>query len=118
MKALLLITLAALLNNSALVMIRFAGNGIHWAWPVFSISLGSLACIGGGFLAYGLTFFLVMYILGIHDFNLAVPLFLAMQFAFNLLAAHFIFHESMTWSHLGGILLILAGVLVVAGSKS
>jgi drug/metabolite transporter (DMT)-like permease len=65
-------------------------------------------------LAYALAFMLTIRILSVHAFGQAVPVFIALPFVFSLLAARWVFQESVSWQQLGGVFLILAGVTLVA----
>lgn len=111
------IALAAGLNSAALVLMRFAGRDIHWTAPVFSISLASMGWLACSVLAYGLAFLLTIRILAMHQFGVAVPVFVGLQFAFSFMAARWIFRESVDTTQLLGVVLILAGVSLVAMRK-
>jgi multidrug transporter EmrE-like cation transporter len=111
------IALAAGLNSAALVLMRFAGRDIHWSDPVFSISLTSIGWLACSALAYVLAFALTLRILAVHQFGVAVPVFVGLQFAFSFLAAWWIFRETIDTTQLLGVVLILTGVAVVAMRK-
>lgn len=111
------IALAAGLNSAALVLMRFAGRDIHWTAPVFSISLSSMVWLACSVLAYGLAFVLTIRILSIHQFGVAVPVFVGLQLAFSFMAAWWLFRESLDTTQLLGVVLILTGVALVAMRK-
>ena len=113
----LLFVLTALLNTGALALIRLAGPGVRWSGMTLSLSLRGMVFLVGGVLAYALAFLLTVRLLSLSRFGMAVPVFVGLQFLFSLLTARFVFHESLTWMHLGGALLILGGIALVAGGR-
>ena len=117
MTAWLWIALAAGLNSGALVLMRFAGRDVHWSVPVFSISLTSMGWLACSLLAYALAFVLTIRILAMHHFGVAVPVFVGLQFVFSFLAARWVFREAVDTTHLLGVVLILAGIALVAWKK-
>jgi drug/metabolite transporter (DMT)-like permease len=110
MTGLLVITLAALLNSAALICLRVAGREIQWVSPVLTVGLHGLLMLGCGLLAYLTAFFLTIRILANHDFGYAVPMFVGIQFIFSLLAARWVFNETINWVQVAGALLIALGV--------
>jgi multidrug transporter EmrE-like cation transporter len=108
------IALAAGLNSGALILMRFAGRDMHGSAPFSSISFTSAAWLACSLLAYGLAFLLTIRILTLHHFGVAVPLFVGFQFAFSLLAARWVFYETVDFMQLAGVMLILAGVALIA----
>jgi undecaprenyl phosphate-alpha-L-ara4N flippase subunit ArnE len=108
------VALAAALNCTALVLLRLAERGMAWQAPVWSVSWQSLAWLGLSLLAYAVAFVLTIRILSVHAFGQAVPVFVALQFVFSLLAARWVFQESVSWLQLCGVLLIVGGVTLVA----
>lgn len=117
MSGLMLIALGALLNSTALVCLRWAERDMHWAQSTLSISLSSLGYLSGGVLAYGLAFLLTLRIMGQNELAFAVPVFVGLQFVFSLLAAHWLFHETLNWPHFAGAVLILLGVGLIASQR-
>ena len=114
MTGLLLITLAALFNSAALICLRVAGREIQWASPVLSVGLHGLLMLACGLLAYLMAFILTIRILANHDFGYAVPMFVGIQFVFSLLAARWVFNETINWVQVMGALLIALGVSLLA----
>lgn len=113
----LLFVLTALLNTGALVLIRLAGPDVRWSGLTLSMSLRGMGFLLAGLLAYALAFLLTVRILSLSRFGLAVPVFVGLQFVFSLLTARFVFHEPLSWPHLGGVLLILGGIALAAGGR-
>lgn len=111
-----LFVLTALLNTSALALLRLAGPDVRWneLWP--AVTLRGALFLFCGLLAYAVAFLLTVRILSLTRFSVAAPLFVALQFLFSLSLAHFAFDEPLSWSQLGGIALILAGIVLATGA--
>lgn len=115
MKTAFLFVLTALLNTGALALLRRAGPDVRWVGWLPEVNLRGLLFLLAGLLAYAVAFLLTVRILSLARFGMAVPLFVALQFVFSLLLAHFAFDEPMSWMHWVGVLLILGGVAMISG---
>lgn len=69
-----------------------------------------------GFVFYGVSAILWLDVLSKLDFSFAFPL-VSMTYVFALLIGRFIFHETITWERIVGVLCICVGVLFVMRSQ-
>lgn len=92
-----------------LAMIRMPGFTWSWSYVWALLTNGYLALCGVSFAVSGV---LWMMILRRFPFAVAYPL-AALAYVFGLLAAMFVFHESVAWTQWIGVLLIMAGCALV-----
>lgn len=69
-----------------------------------------------GFAFYGVSAILWLDVLSKLDFSFAFPL-VSMTYVFALLIGRFLFHETITWERIVGVLCICVGVLFIMRSQ-
>ncbi len=70
----------------------------------FSFALSGLSMVGATLIW--------VFVLKKFEFSLAYPL-ISISYIFGLLAAHFLFHETISWNRWLGVLVIILGVFLV-----
>ena len=114
-KLFLLVAIQSVFLSGAQVLFKLAAVNIlpfSWTWPFFKsvIANGWLALSGiSGIIALVLW----AYILKHYPFGIAYPLS-CMGYVFGLLAAMFVFHETVDWNQWLGVVLIMAGCFFIA----
>lgn len=83
-----------------------------WSLHFFSAQLTNWWWLGCG-ICYALATVLWMYIIKVFPFSMAYPM-ISLSYVFGMLAAMFFFHESIPLTRWAGVLLIMAGCLLVA----
>ena len=112
------IVLAAALNASALALLRTAGLQITWQHSILAVPLNGLLALLAGILLYAVALLVTLRILILHQFIVAVPLFVGVQFVFTALLAYGLFHETLSLQGWLGIAIILFGIsLLATGAK-
>ncbi|SDE22526.1 SMR family transporter [Sporomusa acidovorans] len=89
--------------------LRLADTGSLWekalaAWPLIA-----------GLAVYGVSTLLWIYALRTVELSYAYPL-ISLGYVLVFIASYFLFHESISMLRLGGLLLILSGIVLVAKS--
>lgn len=69
-----------------------------------------------GFVFYGVSAILWLDVLSKLDFSFAFPL-VSMTYVFALIIGRFLFHETITWERVVGVLCICVGVLFIMRSQ-
>lgn len=69
-----------------------------------------------GFLLYGVSAILWLGVLSKLDFSFAFPL-VSMTYVFALIIGRVVFHETITWERIVGVLFICVGVLFIMRSQ-
>lgn len=69
-----------------------------------------------GIFCYGISMMSFFYLLSRYELSFLVPL-TALTYVFNMLAAYFIFHESFDVYKISGIVVIIAGIMILSLSK-
>lgn len=112
------IVLAAALNASALALLRTAGLQITWQHSILAVPLNGLLALLAGILLYAVALLVTLRILTLHQFIVAVPLFVGVPFVFTALLAYGLFHETLSLQGWLGIAIILFGIsLLATGAK-
>ena len=112
------IVLAAALNASALALLRTAGLQMTWQHSILAVPLNGLLALLAGILLYAVALLVTLRILTLHQFIVAVPLFVGVQFVFTALLAYGLFHETLSLQGWLGIAIILFGIsLLATGAK-
>lgn len=97
------------------MLLKFAlkvmGN-FSWSMSFFVSQLTNLWWLGCG-LCYGAATVLWMYIIKNFPFSMAYPM-ISMSYVFGMLAAMFIFHETIPLTRWIGVALIMLGCILVA----
>ncbi len=86
-------------------------NKFSWSWKFFGNLFTNWPLLLSGLSALSGTL-LWMYILKHYEFNIAYPLS-AMTYMFGMIAAVLILHETVPFSRWIGLVLIIAGVILV-----
>ena len=114
-KIILLSTVQCLFLSAAQVLLKFAMNRVgetRLAWTFLRDLLAN-----GWLLASGLCMivaaFLWLYILKHHAFSIVYPM-ISISYIFGMLAAIYIFHETVPPSRWIGVLCIMGGVILIA----
>ena len=97
-----------LLKFALIRMVPFGWNRAFWT-SVF-VNWQFAAC---GF-CFAIASLLWMYIVKVFPFSVAYPM-VSMSFVIGMIAAVVFFHEQVSWSKWVGVLLIVAGCLLIAG---
>lgn len=87
-------------------------GSFSWSWKFFASQFTNwwwLACGG----AFGGATVLWLYILRNYPFSIAYPLS-SLTYLFGMFAALLVFHESVSWTHWVGVLLIMGGCALIA----
>ena len=114
-KVILLTTLQCFILACAQVCFKFAVakiDGFRWSWAFFADILTNWWLLSSGVLMI-LATVLWGYILKYFPFSVAYPI-TAIAYIFGMLAAVFIFHESVPLTRWIGVGLIILGVLFIA----
>ncbi len=100
------IVLAAALNAGALALLRTAGVQITWQNSLLAVPSTGLVALLAGVLLYAAALLVTLRILALHQFIVAVPLFVGVQFIFTALLAYAIFHETLSLQGWLGVAII------------
>lgn len=112
------VLLVAALNASALALLRTASLQITWQNSTLAVSLNGLIALLVGVLLYVAALLVTLRILALHQFIVAVPLFVGAQFVFTALLAYGLFNETLSWQGWLGIGIIFIGIsLLATGAK-
>ena len=84
----------------------------EWTWRFFGDLLVNWWLLGTG-ICYASATVLWMYILKKFPFSMAYPM-ISLSYVFGMLAAVFIFHESIPLTRWLGVLLIMGGCVLIA----
>jgi drug/metabolite transporter (DMT)-like permease len=115
LRLILLSTLQSLFLVGTQVFLKLAVQRMGtfiWAWEFFKSQLTNWPLAASGICVATATF-LWMYILKLYDFSMAYPM-ISISYIFGMLAAMFIFHETIPVTRWIGVILIMAGVIFVA----
>jgi len=120
-KAFPLIILSVFINTAAQLLLKAGMNRIGF----FSFSWNNLIPIAlqivvnpfilGGLACYGLAVVVWLLVLSRTEVSVAYPL-ISMAYVLNTLAAYYLFDEPVTINRIGGILIIMLGVYILARS--
>ncbi len=118
MSALLLIAVAAVCNNIALLLLKIAGKNIALTESLFLFIQKSGLFILGGALFYCIAFILTIKILADNTFLTAVPTFMGINFLVTIIISLVFFKESLALQSLLGICFICLGVWLISSSAT
>jgi multidrug transporter EmrE-like cation transporter len=119
-----LVFIAAALTMGANLMIRggidaaggfAAGSVTEIAFAVFKLFLQPLFTIG--FVTYFLASVVWFRVVATEQLSLAYPILVSMTFCLVTAGAVVLFHEPITWRKIAGLVVILAGILLVSLEK-
>lgn len=108
------ILLAAAFNAGALALLRTAGVQITWQNSILAVPLTGLLTLLAGMFLYVAALLVTLRILALHQFIVAVPLFVGVQFIFTALLALGLFNETLNWQGWLGIGIIFMGISLLA----
>ena len=114
-KLILLSTIQCLFLAGGQVCLKFAVNRMpkfSLAWSFFSELLTNWWLLGSGACMAGATV-LWLYMIKHFDFSMVYPM-ISISYVFGMLAAIYIFHETVPGTRWLGVLLIMGGVILVA----
>jgi undecaprenyl phosphate-alpha-L-ara4N flippase subunit ArnE len=114
-KIILLVTLQSALLTASQVFLKMAlmsFGKFHCSWAFFKTVFASTPFALSGITIASATAIWV-YVLKKIEFSLAYPM-LSISYIFGLLAAYFIFHETIVWTRWLGVAVIISGVILVA----
>jgi undecaprenyl phosphate-alpha-L-ara4N flippase subunit ArnE len=115
LKLILLITLQSALLTASQIFLKMALTAFgkfQWTFAYFKIVLTNIPfALSGIFVLCAMTIW--MYVLKKFEFSLAYPL-VSISFIFGLLAAYFVFHETIAWTKWLGVVVIIIGVILIA----
>ncbi len=115
LKLLGLSTLQCLLLTSAQVFLKIAMarmGAFEWSWSFFGRNLTNWPLAASGITIVGASL-LWFYILKVFPFSQAYPM-ISISYVFGMLAAIFIFHETIPLTRWLGVMLIIGGVILIA----
>lgn len=115
LRLLLLSASQSLLLSGGQVLLKFALEKMEpfgWNWHFWGSLLTNWWFLGCG-LSYAAGTVLWMYILKHFPFSMAYPM-ISLSYVFGMLAAIFIFHESIPLSRWLGVFLIMSGCVLIA----
>ncbi len=118
MNSLLLISVAAICNNLALLLLKVAGRNIALIENLFLFIQKSGILILSGVLFYSISFILTIKILADNPYLTAVPIFVGINFLVAIIISVVFFKESMTFQSLLGVLLICLGVWLISSNST
>lgn len=118
MSSLLLISVAAICNNVALLLLKVAGKNIALTENLFLFIQKSGLFIFSGVLFYGISFILTIKILADNTYLTAVPTFIGINFLVAILISVVFFKESLALQSVLGICLICLGVWLISSSAA
>ena len=121
MKYILIIVISVLLNASAQLLLKkgmmsysditFSLNDINFWLP----SLLKNYFLYIGFLCYGVSILIWMYILSRVEVSFAYP-FLSIGYIITAIFGHLVFNEQLSFTRISGILIICLGVILISKS--
>ena len=114
LKLVLLVTFQSALLTAAQVFLKMALQAFgkfQWSLAFFKTVVTNIPFALSGITIISATLIWV-YVLKKFDFSLAYPL-ISISYVFGLLAAYFIFHETIVWTRWIGVAVIIAGVILV-----
>jgi undecaprenyl phosphate-alpha-L-ara4N flippase subunit ArnE len=115
LKLVLLVTLQSALLTASQIFLKMALNvfgKFQWSFAYFKTVFTNIPfALSGISVLAAMTIW--MYVLKKFDFSLAYPL-VSISFIFGLLAAYFVFHETIAWTRWIGVAVIILGVILIA----
>ena len=114
-RIILLSTIQCLFLSGGQVCLKFAMNKMDkfsFTWSYFSELLTNWWLLASGICMAGATV-LWLYIIKHFDFSMVYPM-ISISYIFGMLAAIFIFHETIPATRWIGVLLIMGGVILIA----
>jgi undecaprenyl phosphate-alpha-L-ara4N flippase subunit ArnE len=114
LKTIMLSTLQCLLLCSGQVFLKIAMNRMgdfRPTWKFILSQAGNWALLASGISMVAATC-LWMYIIKHYEFSVAYPM-TSMSYLFGLIAAVYIFNETVPLSRWAGVILVIAGVLLI-----
>jgi undecaprenyl phosphate-alpha-L-ara4N flippase subunit ArnE len=115
LKLVLLVTLQSALLTASQIFLKIALNAFgkfQWTLAYFKTVFTNIPFALSGISVLG-AMTIWMYVLKKFDFSLAYPL-VSISFIFGLLAAYFVFHETIVWTRWLGVAVIIIGVILIA----
>jgi drug/metabolite transporter (DMT)-like permease len=103
-----------LLSVSGMVLIKHAVPGLKSALSAGSSPVASASLVAAGAAMYVLGFGLWMVILARTPLTIAYPIAVGLTIAFSAIAAVLVLGEPLKWQTVAGMLLIFAGVVLLA----
>ena len=102
-----------LAGGQVMLKLAMAASGpFKWSWSFFRSQLTNWWFLGCG-ICYAAGTVLWMYILKKFPFSMAYPM-ISLSYVFGMLAAIFIFHESIPATRWIGVFLIMSGCVLIA----
>jgi small multidrug resistance pump len=102
----------------ALITVKFASkNGLPLIYTDSKLSLNLNPYTVIGFLLYGLSFVLYIYLISKFDLGYIIPLATGFVYFVIFIASFLIFHEAFTLTKIAGISLITAGIVLLNLNK-
>jgi drug/metabolite transporter (DMT)-like permease len=114
LKLISLVTIQCFLLTTSQVFLKKAlveFGKFHFSFDFFKTVFTNLSFALSG-ISIALATFIWVYVLKKYEFSLAYPL-ISLSYVFGLLAAYFIFHETIYWTRWVGVFIILIGVFLV-----
>lgn len=110
-----ILALYILATSAALVALKWGSE--HGGAPVETVNnklhFNLNAYVISGVLLYGISFVLYTYLIAKYDLGYIVPLTTALVYILIFTASYFIFHEVFTAAKVAGIVLIVAGLILL-----
>ena len=114
LKLVLLVTIQSALLTAAQIFLKMALNAFgkfQWTLTFFKTVFTNLPFALSGISITAATIIWV-YVLKKFEFSVAYPL-ISISYVFGILAAYFIFHETIAWTRWLGVAVIIIGVILV-----
>lgn len=110
----LILSLYILATSAALVALKWgakSGAPVHSVEGKIHFNLNTY--VVSGVILYGISFVLYTYLIAKYDLGYIVPLTTALVYIIIFTASYFIFHEVFTAVKVAGIVLIVAGLILL-----
>jgi undecaprenyl phosphate-alpha-L-ara4N flippase subunit ArnE len=115
LKLVLLVTLQSALLTASQVFLKMAllaFGKFQWSFTFFKTVFTNIPFALSGISALS-AISIWVYVLKKFDFSLAYPM-VSISYVFGLLAAYFIFQETIVWTRWAGVAVIIIGVILLA----
>ena len=108
----ILITVYIILTTSGLFCLKSGGNMILSLRHGLNIKMTSITFLG--FICYLFSFLLLQKLLSTYDLSFVVPVTTGIIQSIVILIGYFFFHESMSLVNVIGIILVIAGIVLIS----
>lgn len=114
----IILALYVLITSAGLVVLKLGANsGLPISYVNSKLQFNLNPYTVTGLVMYAISFVLYVYLVSKNDLGYIIPLAAAFVYILIFTASYFVFKESFTTLKIAGIMLILAGIVLLSMSK-